>query len=106
MISVKTFLAVIAFFAFLLFQMDAQFYQDSDHSKKQIKTDTSLVKDVRHKIIKVKYTCPMHPEVISDRPGKCTKCGMTLVKEKPSPVIKKSHKTQKDTLKHLDNIFQ
>src|ERR1043166_6002087 len=27
----------------------------------------------------VKYTCPMHPEVISDRPGKCPKCGMTLV---------------------------
>jgi hypothetical protein len=27
----------------------------------------------------VKYTCPMHPEVVSDRPGKCPKCGMTLV---------------------------
>jgi Cu(I)/Ag(I) efflux system membrane fusion protein len=25
------------------------------------------------------YTCPMHPEVISDKPGKCPKCGMTLV---------------------------
>jgi rubrerythrin len=25
------------------------------------------------------YTCPMHPEVISDHPGKCPKCGMTLV---------------------------
>jgi len=24
------------------------------------------------------YTCPMHPEVVSDRPGKCPKCGMTL----------------------------
>jgi hypothetical protein len=24
------------------------------------------------------YTCPMHPEVISDKPGKCTKCGMAL----------------------------
>ncbi len=27
------------------------------------------------------YTCPMHPEVISDRPGKCSKCGMTLAKK-------------------------
>ncbi len=27
------------------------------------------------------YTCPMHPEVKSDRPGKCPKCGMTLVEE-------------------------
>ncbi|MEI7542760.1 MAG: heavy metal-binding domain-containing protein [bacterium] len=27
----------------------------------------------------VQYTCPMHPEVISDKPGKCPKCGMELV---------------------------
>lgn len=25
------------------------------------------------------YTCPMHKEVVSDRPGKCPKCGMKLV---------------------------
>ena len=25
------------------------------------------------------YTCPMHPEVAYDKPGKCPKCGMTLV---------------------------
>lgn len=24
------------------------------------------------------YTCPMHPEVISDQPGPCPKCGMAL----------------------------
>lgn len=24
------------------------------------------------------YTCPMHPEVKSDKPGKCPKCGMNL----------------------------
>jgi len=24
------------------------------------------------------YTCPMHPEVISDKPGICPKCGMAL----------------------------
>ncbi|MEO6357709.1 MAG: heavy metal-binding domain-containing protein [Ferruginibacter sp.] len=27
------------------------------------------------------YTCSMHPEVISDKPGKCPKCGMELVKQ-------------------------
>jgi hypothetical protein len=27
------------------------------------------------------YTCPMHPEVTSNRPGSCPKCGMTLVKK-------------------------
>jgi membrane fusion protein, copper/silver efflux system len=26
------------------------------------------------------YTCPMHPSVVSDRPGACPICGMTLVK--------------------------
>jgi hypothetical protein len=30
---------------------------------------------------KVQYTCTMHPEVLSDKPGKCPKCGMTLVKK-------------------------
>lgn len=28
------------------------------------------------------YTCPMHPEVTSDKPGKCPKCEMDLVKKK------------------------
>ena len=28
------------------------------------------------------YSCPMHPEVTSDKPGKCSKCGMDLVKSK------------------------
>lgn len=27
------------------------------------------------------YACPMHPEVTSDQPGKCSKCGMFLVKQ-------------------------
>jgi cytochrome oxidase Cu insertion factor (SCO1/SenC/PrrC family) len=26
----------------------------------------------------VEYACPMHPEVVSRRPGRCPKCGMTL----------------------------
>jgi Cu+-exporting ATPase len=25
------------------------------------------------------YTCPMHPEIVRDRPGSCPKCGMPLV---------------------------
>src|SRR5437660_5979439 len=28
---------------------------------------------------KQKYTCLMHPEVITNHPGNCPKCGMTLV---------------------------
>jgi len=40
------------------------------------------------------YTCPMHPEVISDHPGDCPKCGMALepmgipaADEGPSPEL-------------------
>lgn len=28
------------------------------------------------------FTCPMHPEVLSDMPGKCPKCGMNLEPKK------------------------
>ena len=28
----------------------------------------------------VKYTCPMHRQIIKDRPGNCPICGMTLIK--------------------------
>ncbi|MBC7382339.1 MAG: hypothetical protein H7296_05000 [Bacteroidia bacterium] len=28
------------------------------------------------------YTCSMHPEVISENPGKCPKCGMELTEKK------------------------
>ena len=30
---------------------------------------------------KIAYTCPMHPEVQSNQPGKCPKCGMTLIRK-------------------------
>jgi hypothetical protein len=32
-----------------------------------------------------KYTCLMHPEVVSDKPGKCPKCGMELVPKNGPP---------------------
>jgi Cu(I)/Ag(I) efflux system membrane fusion protein len=29
----------------------------------------------------IKYTCPMHPQILEDHPGRCPICGMTLVKK-------------------------
>ena len=34
------------------------------------------------------YACPMHPEVTSDNPGKCPKCGMDLVLKKDEEATK------------------
>jgi hypothetical protein len=28
------------------------------------------------------YCCSMHPDMTSDKPGKCSKCGMELTKKK------------------------
>jgi len=39
------------------------------------------------------FTCPMHPEIIKDAPGKCPKCGMDLV-----PVL-----VHKDDKRHADH---
>ncbi len=48
----------------------------------KMKNQTTFDKKVTEtKSEKDTYTCPMHPEVISDKPGKCPKCGMQLVKK-------------------------
>ncbi|MEJ5963318.1 multicopper oxidase domain-containing protein [Pedobacter immunditicola] len=53
------------------------------------------------------YTCVMHPEVKMDKPGKCPKCGMTLVKKTVKNAIPKSaskkqaaQKKRKDSTPH------
>ena len=38
-------------------------------------------KKTTKKMAAMMYKCPMHPEVASNKPGKCSKCGMDLVKK-------------------------
>lgn len=47
------------------------------------KVETGPAAGAAAKPAAILYTCPMHPEVISDKPGKCPKCGMTLVPKQP-----------------------
>jgi hypothetical protein len=49
--------------------------------------DTAKTKKV--KPAAVQYTCMMHPGVLMDKPGKCPKCGMTLVKKVPAKKTEK-----------------
>ena len=68
----------------------------NQHKHEQNKKDTTAKKEVEK--MQTEYTCPMHPEVKSDKPGKCPKCGMALVevkKEKKS-LMKQKMKAMKD----------
>ncbi|MDD5186068.1 MAG: heavy metal-binding domain-containing protein [Paludibacter sp.] len=49
---------------------------------------------------KVEYTCPEHPTVVSNKPGKCPKCGMALVEKKEvKKVVKKVTKMETKQVK-------
>ena len=41
---------------------------------------SSKDKHAQHLEATTKYTCPMHPQIIQDKPGTCPICGMDLVK--------------------------
>lgn len=46
---------------------------------------------------KQEYTCPMHPEVLQDKPGNCPKCGMHLV-----PVVAKEEEHSNSRHHHTE----
>lgn len=52
-----------------------------DHRKMQM-VDKSMEVEIKHKLMEIDsmYTCPMHGDVKSDKPGACAKCGMDLQK--------------------------
>ena len=58
-----------------------------------------LVKASELTVSKALYTCPMHPEVISEIPGSCPICGMDLVPMEPSD--NEDQKTYKDLVKKM-----
>jgi len=62
---------------------------ETKEAKSEAKTDAhadTLMLAAGEKII---YQCPMHPEEVSDKPGKCSKCGMDLEKVVVKDTLKK-----------------
>lgn len=39
---------------------------------------TADQEQMKEAAVKTVYTCPMHPEIVQDKAGKCPKCGMNL----------------------------
>lgn len=52
---------------------------NSSDTKKDTVGATPSADTSKKMVASVKYTCKMHPEVISDTAGKCPKCGMDMV---------------------------
>ena len=67
LIRLSTALMIVLLFNSFSSQMGAQNPQNNISDEQQVSK---------------KYTCTMHPEVVMDKPGKCPKCGMTLVVKK------------------------
>jgi hypothetical protein len=45
-----------------------------NENKQPQSSNDSIKKDS----VRTEYTCPMHPEIVTDKPGKCPRCGMDL----------------------------
>ncbi len=54
-----------------------------DFFKEGNKTATGInIENAGHEIAEIKtFTCSKHPEIKSDKPGKCPICGMLLIKK-------------------------
>ncbi len=52
------------------------------------------------------FTCPMHPEIVQDKPGNCPKCGMTLVEMKMEKEEKSFDKNDEAVADVAEDTFQ
>ena len=75
--KIKIIFTIIAVAFFAISNMQSQEKVTTEQSPELMETNKEI------------YTCSMHPEVESDNPGECPKCGMKLVKiEKQKDLLK------------------
>src|SRR4029079_15462156 len=79
-INMKRNISIVMLIALLTTGFVACNNADTNNNTSTTQADTSGMKQVM--VTDEMYTCEMHNEVISDKGGKCPKCGMTLVKQK------------------------
>ena len=60
-------------------------------------TSTANANDTTNQTQKVYYSCSMHPEVKSDKPGNCSKCGIAL--------DKKAEKIKNNPISEIENYY-
>ncbi len=59
--------------------VSGQFLLDSESQLQEAMRKMLSPEDDREEASDTVWSCPMHPEIIDDEPGRCTECGMDLV---------------------------
>ncbi|OGS45578.1 MAG: hypothetical protein A2539_07060 [Elusimicrobia bacterium RIFOXYD2_FULL_34_15] len=83
--KIVVFLSVYLMICLLINRLEAMSCHEGNgghqHEEKSIEKSEKKKVKVKESFYSKIYVCPMHPEVRSDKPGKCSECGMKLKKK-------------------------